>query len=373
MTKSGIVGFVSLAGVIALGLSATAQETIECVGGEAWIPNDSSDITLRGDCADVAVSGNGNTIKTDRIGSLTLMGDGNVINAVAVRDVKSGGDRNTVNYGGDTPTSWFGGSGNKLNQTRISRTSPMAPKAPSPQTKTSRKAPPKAGKDTAVKRQDIVEVIYAGDLSRFDILVMLKDGTARFNPRTPIEHMDVAADKAKYPKSWRQWRRKGGKIQVRYLTNGTWTNLTKPVRKSVKPARSNLTLSGKWKHASSSGYTMTGGSAYFANYVFKSGKRFESSSSSLMTAGTPGVSSSGAASSCDKTGQRSASSSTSAGGTAGSRSRGKGCGAANVGTYAISGYTIEFYAEDGKIYRKPFYLLGDKLAIIGGRWFDGDL
>jgi len=346
--------------------AATCSESARRLSG------DNQNITVAGHCNTLNISGNNNTVQIDSVGNLSLMGNGNSVKAAKVGDIKAGGDRNTVSYTGREPAHWFGGDGNTLRKGTAPNISPSAPARVTSNAKT---APPKRAQPKPVERNKVDAIYYIGQLNNFDILVLLKDGTARWNPSRSIERLDVKSDKAKQSKRWRQWRRAGGKIQLRPLSGGgEWTALKNRPRKKIIPRKRGFRLaSGKWKHASSQSYGTYGGSAFFADYVFSNNGRYEASSSKIMGYSTPGVSSSAASSSCNASGQRSASSSSAKGGSAGSSRTGTGCGAANIGKYFISGYSIEFHAENGDVYIKPFYEIDRAKVIIGNRWFAAGL
>lgn len=377
-----IVAAYIVLGPMMMSAPAYAQELADCSSGKVWLPSDNKSIKINGFCEHVQVAGNRNAVSAQGIGKLTLMGDGNDITAGKIKELIEQGNGNTTRYLGKAPV--LRSMGERNIQTRLGEaTTPVRRPSNSVSTQPTRKKKrtavgsnkkkilPSTGK--GIKKSQLHSVLYLGNLQRPKILVMLKDGTARYNPSTSVEHLNVAADKAKYPKAWRHWRRSGGKLQLRNFGSSKWVTVKKQKAPAIKPARSGFKLSGKWKHARST-MTMTGGSAFFANYIFSPQGRYESSSSSILGASTPGISSSIGSGTCDKTGKRSASSSTSSGGgAAGSSSRGKGCGAANIGQYIIKGYTIEFHAENGKVYRKPFYYIKKDLIFIGHQWFSSGL
>lgn len=373
--RRSMIGGVLAAGLL-LGCSVPAPTQSvqkDCSSGSVWILDDKMQVEIVDDCEDVRIAGNSNSISAGNIDKLTLMGDGNKVVSGSIKNVAAGGSGNTISYSGSKPKHWFGGDDNKLVQreTTARHAAVTSRTATTPSTTGKQRS---ASKGSGIKHRQIKEIISNGPLDNFRVIVLLKDGTAVFNPKTPVEHMDVAADQRANPKSWYNWRKSGGALQVRSLSGGKWKPLRSKITKTLKPGKVGMTLNGNWQHARTSGLDMNGGgSSFFANYDF-SGNRFEASSSGLMTGGVPGISSSGVASSCTKDGQTSASSSTSVGGgAAGGSRRGSGCGDANVGTYAIKGYTIEFFAADGNTYRKPFYIRDDSTIIVGTRWFASGL
>ncbi len=220
---------------------------------------------------------------------------------------------------------------------------------------------------TSADANNVVDVLYLGELKAHDILVLYNDNTARFNPAIPVDYLDVNADKNKYPKNWRQWRKIKNQVEVRGLSStGEWFKLFDSQPTSVKSSQQDLKLSGNWNHIwTNSTLTETRSSQYW----FSPKGKFKTSSSSLMGASVPGISSTIAGSSCDSSGQSTVVNSTAASGVINSSSKGKACGAANVGEYRIGGYSLVLNAENGELYRLPFYRLNADTVLINGRWY----
>jgi len=350
---------------------------MKCSQGSISIPDNNGIFQIKSDCTEVNIAGNNNLIYSGNIQSLVLMGDGNTIFSGTLNKVIATGNKNSIAFLGTDPKYSFMGDGNKLLPNGLEKrqvtkkVKPRVVKKSKPKTaKVKSKPKRKVISTKGTAKSQLHRVLYNGALNRFNVIVLLKDGTAVLNPKIPIEHLNIKQHKRANPKRWRQWRGKGDNIQTRPLAGGQWKKLRSKHKKTLRSGKKGMVLSGKWKHASTTGF---GGSSFFANYVFTRDGRFESSKSSLMTGGVPGISSSGAISNCNKKGQSSVSSSTSVGGTASSSRQGKGCGKANVGRYFVNGYTIEFHAEDGKLYRQPFYYMDKDTLIIGKRWFAGNL
>ena len=221
-----------------------------------------------------------------------------------------------------------------------------------------------------VHSKEIAQVLFLGSPQKFDILLLLMDGTARFNPATPIDHLIATADKKSYPKNWRQWRMHEGKLQVRWLSSmGDWVTLADQSPIELARAEKGQKLTGEWTHASTVSSGTFGSSSHFAHFVFSQDGRYEVSETAVMGVLVPGVSTSGAIGECSSDRRSAAANSTASGGSAGSVEQGEGCGDANSGRYYLDGFTIEFRADNGKVFRQPFYRLDQNTVIIGGRWF----
>ena len=213
---------------------------------------------------------------------------------------------------------------------------------------------------------EIEQVLFGGELEKFDILVLLEDGTAVFDPTTPIHDIDPVEHIERHPNVWREWRRRGDVLELRYPRGDTWAPFFDRTPSVLEPVRRGMTLDGRYRYAESDPYFP--GSATFASYSFTPEGRFEASSSDILGASLPGGSATAAAS-CDRDGRSAVATASGTGGVGRSTGRGSSCGAANVGTYVIEGYAIEFRAENGTVHRRPFYVLGNGTLIIGERWF----
>ncbi|ASJ73242.1 DUF3060 domain-containing protein [Granulosicoccus antarcticus] len=370
---------------------------------EIWLPG--NDITVTFDSArEIKIAGNNNTVTqsgtTDGSAvSLWIGGDKNVATINRVSKIVLAGDKNRVShYGGNRFKPALMGHGNKVviakgsypvaangnkqskpptRQQNQAKNEPQKnePQKNEPQKNEPQKKPVKTDSSAAPLQttkkspdlRNVVDVLFLGQLNKYDILVLYKDNTARFNPATPVDYLDVTADKKNYPKHWRQWRREGKRIQVRGISStGKWFNLRDSTPVSMKPAQENLRLSGEWSNFwTNSDYTATGSSHY---WLSKDG-RFKTSSSSMMGASVPGISSTIAASSCDSSGDSSIVNSTATSGSSSISKKGNKCGAANVGEYKIDDYSIVLNAEDGKVYRRTFYRLDNKTILIRGRYY----
>ena len=384
-----------------------AQTTVEhdCIG-RVDVKKDNATIIIRGQCDGIAIPGNGNTVTFDnarnlsitgnkntvtqsgrgngsetelwiagndnvatinQIVEISLAGDDNQIRHFSGRDVKTilmGDDNEVVAADGPYPDS---ASSDDRNTHSAEQAKEARNESSTASTNSQAGAPRSTDAQKSPDAANVVDVLYLGDLNNYDILVLYKDNTARFNTGVPIDYLNVEADKAKSAKYWRQWRREGDRIQVRGLSsNGKWFNLRDSSPTSLKPTKKNLRLTGKWSHFwTSADYTATGGSDYW----FTKEGRYKSSSSSLMGASVPGISSTISASSCNSSGSSTVSNSTAAAGSTSISKKSKGCGAANVGEYEIDGYGITFNAEDGKVYRRTFYRLDKDTILIRGKWY----
>lgn len=77
--------------------SSTGPVTVECSGGgDVDVETDNAEVTITGDCEDIEVDGDGNTITGGSADSIDIEGDGNTVEAGVVEDVSVDGDTNTV-------------------------------------------------------------------------------------------------------------------------------------------------------------------------------------------------------------------------------------------------------------------------------------
>ena len=80
--------------------SSTDPVTVECTGGgDIDIETDNVDLTLTGDCEDVEIDGDNNTITGGNADTLDIEGDGNTATTGSVPEVSVDGDNNTIEVG----------------------------------------------------------------------------------------------------------------------------------------------------------------------------------------------------------------------------------------------------------------------------------
>ncbi|MBT3062757.1 MAG: hypothetical protein AB2637_00030 [Candidatus Thiodiazotropha sp.] len=200
---------------------------------------------------------------------------------------------------------------------------------------------------------------------------LFADGTAYIDARTPPADFNAATSKRLEGRGkWGQWRKRGGKYQVKRPKVGRWENI-----------KGNRAVPGKRGERIDNKFINASGSANFGSHKssvrLMSNGRFELSHSSLMGGGgiidiAPKVLASGQS---DKTGTRTTLT-TMGSKIGGGSSTSNRDGANNTGTYEIDGYTIEMHHDNGLVHRELFLFEDERKnrIVIGDTvyWVDMD-
>ncbi|GAB2977364.1 DUF3060 domain-containing protein [Frigoribacterium salinisoli] len=96
--------------------TATGQPDNVCVDDVAYLQfrDDVTELDLPDGCRSVVVLGDGGTATIGPSDDLTVMGDGNTVNAETLRRVDASGNDNVITYTGDEPEDLSDGQGNTL-------------------------------------------------------------------------------------------------------------------------------------------------------------------------------------------------------------------------------------------------------------------
>ena len=338
-----------------------ASLTFGAVGTLA-LDGDDASVTVSSPSEAVTVSGDGSSLTLDTVDLLTLDGDDNSVTVAGVREVRADGDGNVVNHGGAAPTLSGDGADTRLVATSLAaapaRSDPGSPRVDAGTAAPAVAAPAPAG---GIAADEIADLLFMGELRNFKIFVLLRDGTMRISPDTPVTRLDRAADRAEYPDEWHLYRRAGDAIELKYTDRGDWTPAFDATPERVRLPADGMTMDGLYRHAQPDPY---GNGASFASFAFTADGRFEWSSSSIL-----GYGGAAAASSCDRTGDRSIATGTAAGGTGYSSGSGNRCGNANTGRYVVENGALTLHADDGQTWYRPMYVMEQGTLVIGPRWF----
>lgn len=92
--KYGVLLFSLFTSVLAHSQSASQEP---CSTGKVSIVGDDQNIEITAEqCADVTITGNGNTIDAAGIGKLIMIGEGNTVSVAGVDDLQMVGNENTI-------------------------------------------------------------------------------------------------------------------------------------------------------------------------------------------------------------------------------------------------------------------------------------
>ena len=204
-----------------------------------------------------------------------------------------------------------------------------------------------------------------------NIYVLLQDHSGIKNPRIPISELDMAKSRQKQPELWFEWRVQGETYQIRDQRAGAWQDI-EGKGNALGPIKKNKRYNGNYKFAKASGVLFGPTTTRFQNYRLRPDGTYETSKQSVSDSGDlwDGLDGKVASSSrCSKEGgQTSVFTKSGDNSVSGTKPNAK-CGSANTGHYIVDGYLIEFQADDGAVYRVPFYETGDNSIIINGRGF----
>lgn len=199
--------------------------------------------------------------------------------------------------------------------------------------------------------------------------LLLKDGTVYTKLTIPPSDFNIKVSRSMEPERWSKWSKSwGGKYQIRNKKTGRWEDIK---GKLVKPGGRNMRIHENLHHLKVSGNVFYGGGQSRKYINLRKNGRFESSRMTIMTSGMAGqnIASSTAWSKQDKHGKTSSATSAGSGAVLRSRSSSKNNGGDFTGKYSISGYTIEFVSDSGKINRQLFFFDGKDYINIGNVTF----
>lgn len=199
------------------------------------------------------------------------------------------------------------------------------------------------------------------------VYLLMKDGTAYAGLALPPDDFDAAASRRLQPDRWVQWRRDGGKYQVRRDASSEWKTLK---AWPAVPGRRDERLNGTFTHSSYASYGGLGGWASTDSLVFGPDGRFEelshtSHGTGVVQAGngyTGG--SAGGHSGKGSWGTSSGTQGPGTGGDGGTVTAGaqitRNDGSAYTGRYRIDGWRLELQRDDGRVDHQLFLYTTDK-------------
>jgi hypothetical protein len=199
--------------------------------------------------------------------------------------------------------------------------------------------------------------------------LLLSDGWEYSGLTGPTEDLHIEASKHSEPQKWHHWRREGNAIYLE--TNGGWNTLDGDL---VRPLESGSLLNKSLVHRSAHTFVGMGGTVGTDRISFYPDGRFERSANVLSGSGTVQASggfSGSASSTTNRNGTTSSSYGTYSGSggsvTAHSNHSTSGDGGSAIGTYRVSGYTLELDCANGQVQRfLAFYPFPGKPQIFIG-------
>lgn len=234
-----------------------------------------------------------------------------------------------------------------------------------------------AAPGTGVRPEQIEALLYSGQGMYLamgyqyveKVHLLLRDGTVYNDLKIPPEDLDVALARQVYPDKFTHWRKEAGHYLVE--KNGQWTKLNATAVTPAEPG------SGHIKNlVHQTAYSMggLGGSVFTYRLKLMPDGRFERSSGAQHATGamqsTAGFASS-ATSVSDKTGTQSVAGGGNGNVYAYSQSKSMDGAADKVGTYRVTGYTLELKCASGRVERLlTFYPFRDhdKLYVAGATY-----
>jgi hypothetical protein len=199
------------------------------------------------------------------------------------------------------------------------------------------------------------------------VYLLMKDGSAYAGLAIPPEDFDAAASRRLQPDRWVQWRRDGGKYQVRRDTASEWKTLK---AWPAVPGRRDERLNGTFTHSSYASYGGLGGWSSTDSLVFGADGRFESLShtshgTGVVQAGNGYTgSAAGGHSGKGSWGSGSGTQGPGAGGDGGTVTAGthstRNDGSAYTGRYRIDGWRLELQRDNGTVEHQLFLYTTDK-------------
>lgn len=203
-------------------------------------------------------------------------------------------------------------------------------------------------------------------------VLLLKDGWAYRGLRVSPHDLDVKASRQNEPNQWFKWKLQGGKY---YAVDPRTNQLSALKGTPATPAGAGEKLSGTFTYYSYASYGGFGGYSSQSHITFRPDGSFETSGSFI---GGTGVSqslngfSSTASSTYSKDGCTAGSVSSSSNVGGGSTTR-RDCGANNMGTYVLNGYTLELRYANGTTVRELFFFddRSKKDVLIGSNLYQG--
>jgi hypothetical protein len=189
--------------------------------------------------------------------------------------------------------------------------------------------------------------------------LLLKNGRARRLPPVPPEDFDAAAEMAAEPQEWGTWKKKGGDYLIKFADYKDFR--TPPGQDIADPAPANHRLDGLYSTGSSSSVGPDSVMWSLSYLRFSPGNRFSHS----KTGGVGGTSGdTTAVSRWDDEGSATSVTGPNIGGGGSRRSGSKT--ADREGTYRIDGYTLELRYDSGRVERRFFFLMSERMIWFGG-------
>ncbi|CAN7258002.1 hypothetical protein [Rhizobacter sp. LjRoot28] len=199
------------------------------------------------------------------------------------------------------------------------------------------------------------------------VYLLLNDGAAYTGLAIPPEDFDAAASRRLQPDRWVQWRRDGGKYQVRRDASSEWKTLK---AWPAVPGRRDERLNGTFTHSSYGSFGGLGGWASTNSLVFGADGRFEELSHTTHGTGVVQAGngytggSAGGHSGKGSWGTSSGTQGPGAGGeggtvTAGSQTS-RNDGSAYTGRYRIDGWRLSLERDNGTVEHQLFLYTTEK-------------
>jgi hypothetical protein len=203
-----------------------------------------------------------------------------------------------------------------------------------------------------------------------DAYLLLKNGKARELPPVPPEDFDAAAEQAAEPAKWGTWKKRGGNYVIKLAGHSDY--VSPPGAKVARPAPANHQLLGLYKASGPASVGVHGSGVWSISYLrFTADHRF----SLTNTGGSGGtLDDTTVVNRWDDDGSSSSVTNPNLGG--GGTKRRRSTAADRQGTYRIDGYTLELRYDSGRVERRFFFLVTDRLIWFGDEPYlldkDGD-
>jgi len=217
---------------------------------------------------------------------------------------------------------------------------------------------------------------YSGDFLALEtvINVLFKDGWAYRDPTVAVSDVDVSRSRELQPDKWRKWRKRGSKYQTTdpSVSDEEWSEIDYSWQ--IKPVESGKRYSGYYDYSSVSGSRYHGSFISRGSYLLRSDGTYKSSSASSFggNTATANLGSINMYSYCNEKGGSTQVSGTGPGVVMSTKRTKENCGDGKAGSYHVRDYTIELQANNGQIYRLPFYELKEHWLVIGWQGYTAD-
>jgi hypothetical protein len=177
--------------------------------------------------------------------------------------------------------------------------------------------------------------------------LLLTDGTMYDMLKVPPEEFDVELSRKNETQHWHHWHKQGEAYYRQDPRTGQWTKIDGDL---VRPLEQGSTLSRALINRNYNSVGISAGSSLSARLTLYPDGRYDRSSTVVHSGGNLSQGTSSAASTQDKYGTRSSTSSVGAGRNVVVNSHSQSTdGAGMTGTYRVSGYTLELRSADGRV------------------------